>query len=85
MSWGSLFGALFNTVAAAMCWVGCGKFVEVVTRAFNSTIAVVPSFQDAVTGFTIQQYIWSAIMVIILLGIWLNYYVNSNSPVNQEA
>lgn len=85
MSWGYLFGAFFNTVAFGMCWIACGKFVEVIARAFNKSITIVPSFQDAVTGFTIQQYIWSGITVIVILAIWLNYYVNSNSPVNQEA
>lgn len=85
MSLGSLFGAIFNTAAAALCWIACGKFVEVITKAFNTTINIIPTFQDAVTGFTIQQYAWTAIMVIILVGIWLNYFINSNSPVNQEA
>ena len=85
MSWGSLFGALFNTVAMGALWVACGKFVEVITKAFNTSITIVPSFQDAVTGFTIQQYAWSAIMVIIMLGVWLNYFINSNNPQNQET
>lgn len=85
MSWGSLFGAMFNTLALGALWVACGRFVEVVTNAFNRTISVIPTFQDAVTGFTVQQFAWSAIMVIILLGVWLNYFVNSNSPQNQET
>ena len=83
--WGSLFGAIFNTLALGALWVLCGRFVEVVTKAFNSTITIVPTFQDAVTGFTIQQYAWTAIMVIIMLGVWLNYFVNSSNPQNQEA
>ena len=85
MSFGSFFGACFNTSAAAAIWTVCGKFVEVVTKGFNQVITVVPTFQDAVTGFTIQQFAWSAIMVVILLGIWLNYLINSSNPANQET
>ena len=83
MSWGSLFGALFNTVAFAALWTILGRFVEVLTRAFNYTITILPSFQDAVNGFNLMQYAWIAIMVIILIGIWVNYIVTSNAEANQ--
>ena len=85
MSWGSLFGAFWNTVAFAILWVVLGKFVEVITKAFNKTITILPSFQDAVNGFNMMQMAWAAIMVIILLGIWVNYIANSNTSANQEV
>jgi hypothetical protein len=83
MSWGSLIGAILNTIGLGALWVALGKFVEVLTRAFNYSITVVPSFQDAVNGFNIQQTAWTAIMVIILIMIWVNYFINSNNEGNQ--
>jgi type II secretory pathway component PulF len=85
MSWGSLFGAMMNTVAFGALWVVLGKVIEVITKAFNHAITVIPTFQDAVTGFNMMQWGWSGMMVIILLGIWFNYVANSSAASNQEV
>ena len=83
MSFGSLFGAMWNTVAFAVIWVILGKVVEVVTRAFNISITVLPSFQDAVNGMNIMQTAWTGIMVLIFIGVWVNYVINEHQATNQ--
>ena len=85
MSWGSLFGSMMNTVAFAAIWVIGGKYVEVIARSFNTLIKIVPTFQDAVNGMNMMQWGWTAVMVIIILGIWLNYIANNNAASNQEV
>lgn len=85
MSWGSLFGSGWNTLVLGALWTLLGKFVEVLAKAFNKTILIVPTFQDAVNGFSIMQTAWVVIMVIILLGIWINYIANNNAASNQEV
>jgi len=85
VSWGSLFGALMLTVAFAAIWVILGKAVEVITRAFNASIMVLPTFQDAVNGMNIMQYAWTGIMVLIFLGIWINYVINEHQDTNQTV
>lgn len=85
MSWGSLFGSGWNTLVLGALWTLLGKFVEVLAKAFNRTITIIPTFQDAVNGFNMMQTAWIAIMVIIFLGIWINYIANSHAVSNQEV
>ena len=79
MSAGNFIGSVFNTVFFGGLALVLGYAVEKVFRAFNHSISVLPTFQDAVNGFTILQVIWSLIWIIIFLVIWVNYFLNENS------
>lgn len=79
MSAGNLIGSIFNTIFFGMLWVVLGMIVEKMFRAFNYSMTVLPTLQDAANGLTIMQTAWSVICVIIFLVIWINYTLNENS------
>ena len=79
MGAGNLLGAIFNTIFFGGLWVVLGMVVEKLFRAFNTSIGILPSLQDAANGLTIMQIGWSIICVIIFIVIWLNYLFNENS------
>jgi hypothetical protein len=79
MSAGNFIGSVFNTVFFGGLALVLGYAVEKVFRAFNHSITVLPTFQDAVNGFTVLQTIWSAIWIIMFIVIWVNYLLNENS------
>jgi hypothetical protein len=84
MSAAGLAGLFFNLLSAAAIWTVLGIAVEKVVRIFNTQISVFPTFQDVANGMAIMQIIWSAIMVIIFLGLLINYFVNESVGVPGE-
>ena len=79
MGAGNFVGSSFNTVLFGGLAIVMGYAIEKLFKAFNHTITVLPTFQDAVNGFTIMQTCWSIVFVIILIAIWVNYFLNENS------
>lgn len=79
MGAGNLIGAFFNTLLFGGLFIVMGFAVEKMFIAFNHTMAVLPTFQDAVNGFSIMQIIWLAIWIIMFIVIWVNYLLNENS------
>ena len=86
MSAGALFGTLFNFVAFAVLWAIVGFVFEQVAKAFNMVIKVLPTFQDAVNGFTTIQTIYGvALPVIVFIMLVLNYIIVENANSNQDV
>jgi type II secretory pathway component PulF len=85
MSAGNLFGLVFNLFAFAAFWTFLGWLVDKLADIFNSTIQVLPTLQDAVTGFAITQVIWGVLGGIAFLAFILNYYLNEHSQSSQEV
>ena len=79
MSAGNLLGSIFNTILLSGIWVVLGAVFDKIFKIFNYSITVLPSLQDAANGMSIQQTIWSILMVLILIVIWLNYMFNESS------
>lgn len=79
MSAGNFFGSVWNTVILGGMWTILGFAMDKIFKAFNTTLAVLPTYQDAVNGLGIMQVIWSSIMIVIFFVIWLNYLLNQNS------
>ena len=79
MSAGNLFGSLFNTVLFGGLWVVLGAVIDKLFKAFNTSIKVLPSLQDAVNGMGIMQTVWSMILIVVFVVIWWNYMMNENS------
>jgi hypothetical protein len=79
MSAGNLIGALWNTAFFGGLWVILGAALDKIFKAFNTSMAVLPTLQDAVNGMGIMQSVWAYILVIIFFVIWLNYLLNENS------
>ena len=79
MSAGNLLGSIFNTVLFGCVWTGLGGVVDKLFKAFNSSATVLPTLQDAMNGMTIMQTIWSIILILMFIVIWMNYLLNENS------
>jgi uncharacterized membrane protein len=79
MSAGNLIGSLWNTVFFAGLWIVLGAALDKVFKAFNTSIKVLPSLQDAVNGMGIVQTVWGMILIILFIVIWINYLMNENS------
>ena len=76
MSAGNLLGSAFVGLASSAMWIVLGAVIDKLGIVFNRTIAVLPTFQDAVNGFKITQMIWTVILIIIWIAIWFNYAQN---------
>jgi predicted Rossmann-fold nucleotide-binding protein len=79
MGAGNLLGAVWNTVIFGGIWIVMGAVVDKMFSAFNRSISVLPSLQDAANGMDIMKIAWTVIMVLIFFVIWLNYLLNENS------
>jgi hypothetical protein len=79
MSAGNLFGSIWNTALFGGLWAVLGAAIDKISIAFNTTIKVLPSLQDAVNGMNIMQWVWSMILIIMFIVIWMNYLFNENS------
>ena len=79
MSAGNLLGSIWNTALFGGLWVVLGMAIDKIFKAFNTTIKVLPSLQDAVNGMGMMQTIWSVILILMFIVIWINYLANENS------
>jgi type II secretory pathway component PulF len=85
MSAGGIFGLFMNLFMAAGLWTILGAAVERIARAFNSSIAIMPTLQDAVDGFSLMQTVWGVIMVIIFFALIINYIVEESNRATREV
>ena len=79
MSAGNLIGSIWNTIFFAGLWIVLGAALDKVFKAFNTSINVLPSLQDAVNGMGIVQVVWGVLLIIMFMVIWINYLMNENS------
>lgn len=79
ISAGNLLGSLFNTVLFGGLWAVLGAAIDKIFTAFNTSLKVLPSLQDAVNGMGIMQWIWTMILIVMFIVIWMNYLFNENS------
>jgi hypothetical protein len=79
MSAGNFLGAVLVSIVTSAMWIVLGAAIDKIGLIFNRNIGLLPTFQDAMNGFTITQTIWIIIPIIILFFVWLNYVlVESN-------
>ena len=79
MSAGNFLGTLFVGVFFSAMWMVLGAAIDKIGQVFNYTIKVLPSFQDAVTGFNMTQTAWMVIPIVFWIIIWINYAQNESS------
>jgi hypothetical protein len=79
MGAGNILGSLWNTIFFLGLWIVMGAAVDKLFSAFNTSIRVLPSLQDAIDGMSIMKVAWVTILVIVIFVIWLNYLFNENS------
>jgi type II secretory pathway component PulF len=85
MSAGGLFGMFMNLFVAAGLWIILGAAVERIAKAFNATIAIMPTLQDAVNGFSLMQTVWGVIMIVIFLALVVNYLFEESNRASREV
>jgi hypothetical protein len=79
MGAGNLIGSVFTTIFFGGLWIVLGAAVDKIVKAFNTSIKVLPSMQDAVNGMSVMEWIWTILLVIVFMAIWINYLMNENS------
>jgi hypothetical protein len=85
MSAGGLVGLIMNTIFFAGIWSVVGIVVDKLGAAFNSSIVLMPTMQDAVNGFAITQIIYGLLPVVMFIFLLINYFVNENSQSSGEV
>jgi type II secretory pathway component PulF len=79
MSAGNFLGTIFVGLMFTTMWVVLSAAITKVAKVFNHTITILPSFQDAVTGFAITQWIWVILTAIVWGMLLFNYYQNESN------
>lgn len=79
MGAGNFIGSCWNTLLLDGLWLVLGYAMEKIFRAFNTTMKLLPTLQDAVNGMTQMQTIWSLLFILIFIVIWSNYVFNESS------
>ena len=86
MSFGGLVGYFFNLLMFAGLWTVCGILVDKLAQIFNMTIQLMPTYQDAVNGFSMMQVIYGfALPVIVFIFLTINYFAQENSLSSGEV
>lgn len=85
MSAGGLVGMFMNLLFFAGIWTVVGVVVDKMAVIFNVTIQLMPTYQDAVNGFTMMQTIYGLLPVIVFIFLLINYFVQENSMSSGEV
>ena len=82
MGAGNLIGLVFNILVFGAIWTILGGLVDRIIKAFNVSIKVLPSLQDAANGLSIMQTVWASLLILMFIALIINYIMNENSQVS---
>jgi hypothetical protein len=85
MSAGGVVGLFMNLLFFAGFWTVLGVVVDKLGQIFNIMIFQMPTYQDAVNGFSMMQTIYAALPVIVFIALVINYFVQENSMSSGEV
>ena len=85
MSAGNITGLIVNLVFFIAIWSVVGIVVDKIGAAFNRSIVLMPTMQDAVNGFHLTQIIYGILPLIMFLVLLINYFVNENAQSSGEV
>ena len=85
MSGGGFFGYIMNGAVFSGLWWVLGACIDRIGIAFNRSIEIMPTFQDAVNGFSTMQIIWGSLLAIMWLVLSINYFIVENTNIPQEV
>jgi hypothetical protein len=85
MSAGGVIGLFMNLLFFAAFWSVLGVVVDKLGQVFNMSIQIMPTYQDAVNGFTMMQTIYAALPVVVFIALVINYFVQENSMSSGEV
>jgi hypothetical protein len=85
MSAGSLIGTVANIIFFAIFWTILGVAVDKIGYAFNMSIRTIPTFQDAVNGFTMTQQVFWLLPAIVAIVLLIDHVLTENSKSSGEV
>jgi hypothetical protein len=85
MSAGGLIGTVGNIIFFGVFWIILGVAIDKVGYAFNKTINIIPTFQDAVTGFTMVQQVYLIMPALVFVVLIVDYILTENSKRSGEV
>ena len=86
MSFGAAVGLGFNILAFSVFWTILGLAVDKLGIVFNYSIRLIPSYQDALNGFTMMQTVYGIVLPgIVFLALIFNYFIQENSMASGEV
>jgi hypothetical protein len=85
MSAGSIIGTLANIIFFGVFWTILGVAIDKIGFAFNKTIQVLPTFQDAVNGFTMVQQVYLILPAIVFIALIVDHVLTENSKSSGEV
>lgn len=85
MSAGSLIGTIANIIFFAIFWTILGVAVDKIGYSFNLSIRTIPTFQDAVTGFTMVQQVFWLLPAIVAVTLLIDHILTENSKRSGEV
>jgi hypothetical protein len=85
MSAGSLVGTLGNLLFFGVFWAILGVAIDKIGTVFNRSITILPTFQDAVTGFTMVQQVYLVMPVIVFVVLIIDHILTENSNRSGEV
>ena len=83
MAGGNLFGLFFEIVGFSAVWVFLGPAVVKIAAAFAWAVGVLPTVQDAITGFNTVLIIWGIIPAPAYVVFIINYFWNEHFEADQ--
>ena len=85
MSAGSLIGTIATIFFFGVFCLILGVAVDKVAYAFNMSIRTIPTFQDAVTGFTMVQQVYLIMPAIVFIVLIVDHFLTENSRSSGEV
>ena len=85
MSAGSLIGTIANIIFFGIFWTILGVAIDKIGYAFNLSIRTVPTFQDAVNGFTMVQQVYLIMPAIVAVVLLIDHVLTENSKTSGEV
>jgi len=85
MSAGNLLGSVANTLLFGGVWLVLGVVVDRVAHIANLMFATMVVYEDGVQTFNMLAGFWAFICVVVVAGIWINYFLVENSRASQEV
>lgn len=85
MSAGAVAGSILNFLVFAGVWMVIGTVFDKIAVVFNSTIKLMPTFQDAVNGFAMTQVAYGILPAVYFIALVINYVLTENSAASGEV
>ena len=85
MSAGSLIGTIANIIFFGIFWTVLGIAIDKIGYAFNISIRMMPTFQDAVNGFTMTQQVYLILPAIVAITLLVDHFITENSKTTGEV